>query len=93
MTSAAGRARFVPRALTARGLEYRIRVAGEEGDSTVLLLHGFAGSGEDWTPFVPALAGADGGEEEQHREHRRVPERMELARHDPAGEREVALAE
>ena len=37
-----------------RGLPYGVEVRGPDGAPTVLLLHGFAGSGRDWRPVVPA---------------------------------------
>lgn len=41
-----------------RGLEYGIRFCGEAGAPAVLLLHGFAGSGGDWSPEMERLAAA-----------------------------------
>lgn len=56
--SAPSAARLEPRTIEARGLPYRVRVAGEDGAPLVLLLHGFAGSGDDWAPHAAALAAA-----------------------------------
>ncbi len=39
-----------------RGLEYGIRLGGVAGAPAVLLLHGFAGSGGDWSPEMVTLA-------------------------------------
>lgn len=61
MTSAppnASAPRLEPRTIAARGLDYRVRVAGEDGAPLVLLLHGFAGSGDDWAGHAGALAAA-----------------------------------
>ncbi|HEU4333097.1 MAG TPA: 2-succinyl-6-hydroxy-2,4-cyclohexadiene-1-carboxylate synthase [Candidatus Eisenbacteria bacterium] len=61
MTSAppnAPAARLEPRTIEARGLDYRVRVAGDEGAPLVLLLHGFAGSGDDWSAHAAALLAA-----------------------------------
>lgn len=41
-----------------RGLPYGIRVAGDAGAPVVLLLHGFAGSSDDWSASAMALAAA-----------------------------------
>ncbi|HSQ60501.1 MAG TPA: 2-succinyl-6-hydroxy-2,4-cyclohexadiene-1-carboxylate synthase [Acidobacteriota bacterium] len=58
MTPTAAAARLAPRTIDARGLAYRVRVAGEERAPLVLLLHGFAGSGDDWAAHAGALAAA-----------------------------------
>lgn len=41
-----------------RGLRYGVRFGGDAGAPAVLLLHGFAGSGEDWSAVAAALAAA-----------------------------------
>jgi 2-succinyl-6-hydroxy-2,4-cyclohexadiene-1-carboxylate synthase len=41
-----------------RGLPYGIRIAGDPASPAVLLLHGFAGSSEDWTGAATLLAAA-----------------------------------
>ncbi len=41
-----------------RGLRYGVRMAGEAGATAVLLLHGFAGSGDDWAAVAASLAAA-----------------------------------
>ena len=46
------------RVVEARGLRYGLRVAGADDAPAVFLLHGFAGSSEDWNEIAPVLAGA-----------------------------------
>lgn len=41
-----------------RGLRYGVRLGGDAGAPAVLLLHGFAGSGADWTAVLAALVAA-----------------------------------
>lgn len=43
---------------TLRGLPYGVRIVGDVGAPVVLLLHGFAGSGDDWSSTASALAAA-----------------------------------
>jgi 2-succinyl-6-hydroxy-2,4-cyclohexadiene-1-carboxylate synthase len=46
------------RRLDVRGLSYRVALAGDPASPAALLLHGFAGSGDDWAPAVASLVAA-----------------------------------
>lgn len=49
-----------PRLIEVAGLSYAVRLTDEtqEADATVVMLHGFSGSSEDWTETAAALAAA-----------------------------------
>jgi 2-succinyl-6-hydroxy-2,4-cyclohexadiene-1-carboxylate synthase len=46
------------RSVELRGLAYRCRVGGDERAPAVVLLHGFGGSGDDWSPLAGNLVAA-----------------------------------
>ncbi len=56
--AAAGAARFESRTLALRDLDYRVAAAGDPAAPVVLLVHGFAGAGDDWSRTAAALAAA-----------------------------------
>ena len=58
MSTASNAPRAADRRIDARGLPYRVRTTGDEGAPAVLLLHGFAGSGDDWSSLAATLAAA-----------------------------------
>lgn len=43
-------------AVTIHGVTYHVEVAGDEQRPSLLLLHGFSGSSQNWAAHVPALA-------------------------------------